>query len=154
MCWFVLFYLFGIRDFGIFLVFFAFVWYLFGVLSCIWVQILLIELKVIRFFDIHRFWVVNLVKKTTSFLGPKWAKTGKFLTLYILLPYTRTSFGRFKCRLGCDSIYYGLRENRFTILSSSSSSDRPIHNTNFLEKWLFSIIYCGKNIQSIFMKFS
>ena len=51
----MLFYLFGIRDFGIFLVFFAFVWYLFGVLSCIWVQILLIELKVIRFFDIHRF---------------------------------------------------------------------------------------------------
>ena len=31
---------------------------------------------------------------------------------------------------------------------------RPVHNTNFLEKWLFSIIYCGKNIQSIFMKFS
>ena len=30
----------------------------------------------------------------------------------------------------------------------------PVHNTNFLEKWLFSIIYCGKNIQSIFMKFS
>ena len=31
---------------------------------------------------------------------------------------------------------------------------RPVHNTNLLEKWLFSIIYCGKNIQSIFMKFS
>ena len=31
---------------------------------------------------------------------------------------------------------------------------RPVHNANFLEKWLFSIIYCGKNIQSIFMKFS
>ena len=30
---------------------------------------------------------------------------------------------------------------------------RPVHNTN-LEKWLFSIIYCGKNIQSIFIKFS
>ena len=30
---------------------------------------------------------------------------------------------------------------------------RPVHNTNLLEKWLFSIIYCGKNIQSIFMKF-
>ena len=30
----------------------------------------------------------------------------------------------------------------------------PVHNTNLLEKWLFSIIYCGKNIQSIFMKFS
>ena len=29
----------------------------------------------------------------------------------------------------------------------------PVHNTNLLEKWLFSIIYCGKNIQSIFMKF-
>ena len=32
---------------------------------------------------------------------------------------------------------------------------RPVHNTIFLlEKWLFSIIYCGKNIHSIFMKFS
>ena len=31
---------------------------------------------------------------------------------------------------------------------------RPVRNTNLLEKWLFSIIYCGKNIQSIFMKFS
>ena len=31
---------------------------------------------------------------------------------------------------------------------------RPVHNTNLLEKWLFSIIYCGKNIQAIFMKFS
>ena len=31
---------------------------------------------------------------------------------------------------------------------------RPVHNTNLLEKWLFSIIYCGKNIQLIFMKFS
>ena len=31
---------------------------------------------------------------------------------------------------------------------------RPVHNTNLLEKWLFSIIYCGKNIRSIFMKFS
>ena len=31
---------------------------------------------------------------------------------------------------------------------------RPVHNTNLLEKWLVSIIYCGKNIQSIFMKFS
>ena len=31
---------------------------------------------------------------------------------------------------------------------------RPVHNTNFLEKWLFSIIYCGKNIELIFMKFS
>ena len=31
---------------------------------------------------------------------------------------------------------------------------RTVHNTNLLEKWLFSIIYCGKNIQSIFMKFS
>ena len=30
----------------------------------------------------------------------------------------------------------------------------PVHNTNLLEKWLFSIIYCGKNIQSIFMKLS
>ena len=28
------------------------------------------------------------------------------------------------------------------------------HNTNFLEKWLFSIIYFEKTIQSIFMKFS
>ena len=27
-------------------------------------------------------------------------------------------------------------------------------NTNFLEKWLFSIIYFEKTIQSIFMKFS
>ena len=34
------------------------------------------------------------------------------------------------------------------------SRGRPVHNTNLLEKWLFSIIYCGKNIQSIFMKFS
>ena len=31
---------------------------------------------------------------------------------------------------------------------------RPVHNTNILEKWLFLIIYRGKNIQSIFMKFS
>ena len=31
---------------------------------------------------------------------------------------------------------------------------RTVHNTNFLEKWLFSIIYCGKNIQSIFIKIS
>ena len=31
---------------------------------------------------------------------------------------------------------------------------RPVDNTNLLEKWLFSIIYCGKNIQLIFMKFS
>ena len=30
----------------------------------------------------------------------------------------------------------------------------PVHNTNLLEKWLFSIIYYGKNIQLIFMKFS
>ena len=30
----------------------------------------------------------------------------------------------------------------------------PVHNTNFLEKWLFSIIYFEKTIQSIFMKFS
>ena len=46
-------------------------------------------------------------------------------------------------------------KNGFTILSSwSSRRGRPVHNTNLLEKWLFSIIYCGKNIQSIFMKFS
>ena len=31
---------------------------------------------------------------------------------------------------------------------------RPVHNTNFLEKWLFSIIYFEKTIQSIFMKFA
>ena len=31
---------------------------------------------------------------------------------------------------------------------------RPVHNTNFLEKWLFSIIYFEKTIQSILMKFS
>ena len=30
----------------------------------------------------------------------------------------------------------------------------PVHNTNFLEKWLFSIIYFEKTIQSIIMKFS
>ena len=30
----------------------------------------------------------------------------------------------------------------------------PVHNTNFLKKWLFSIIYFEKTIQSIFMKFS
>ena len=29
---------------------------------------------------------------------------------------------------------------------------RPVHNTNFPEKWLFSIIYFEKTIQSIFMK--
>ena len=34
------------------------------------------------------------------------------------------------------------------------SHGRPVHNTNFLEKWLFSIIYFEKTIQSIFMKFS
>ena len=31
---------------------------------------------------------------------------------------------------------------------------RPVRNTNFMEKWLFSIIYFEKTIQSIFMKFS
>ena len=31
---------------------------------------------------------------------------------------------------------------------------RTVHNTNLLEKWLFSIIYCVKNIDSISMKFS
>ena len=31
---------------------------------------------------------------------------------------------------------------------------RPVHNTNFLEKWLFSIIYFEKTIRSIFMKLS
>ena len=31
---------------------------------------------------------------------------------------------------------------------------RPVHNTNFLKKWLFLIIYFEKTIQSIFMKFS
>ena len=31
---------------------------------------------------------------------------------------------------------------------------RGLHNTNFLGKWLFSIIYFEKIIQSIFMKFS
>ena len=31
---------------------------------------------------------------------------------------------------------------------------RPVLNTNFLEKWLFSIIYFEKTIHSIFMKFS
>ena len=30
----------------------------------------------------------------------------------------------------------------------------PVHNTNFLEKWLFSIIYFEKTSLSIFMKFS
>ena len=37
---------------------------------------------------------------------------------------------------------------------SRGSRGRPVHNTNFLEKWLFSIIYFEKTIQSIFMKFS
>ena len=36
----------------------------------------------------------------------------------------------------------------------SRGRGRPVHNTNFLEKWLFSIIYFEKTIQSIFMKFS
>ena len=31
---------------------------------------------------------------------------------------------------------------------------RPVHNINFLEKWLFSIIYFEKTIKLIFMKFS
>ena len=31
---------------------------------------------------------------------------------------------------------------------------RPVHNTNFLENWLFSIIYFEKTIQSMSMKFS
>ena len=35
-----------------------------------------------------------------------------------------------------------------------SRGRRPVHNTIFLEKWLFSIIYFEKTIQSIFMKFS
>ena len=35
-----------------------------------------------------------------------------------------------------------------------SRSCGPVHNTNFLEKWLFSIIYFEKTIQSIFMKLS
>ena len=30
----------------------------------------------------------------------------------------------------------------------------PVHNTIFLEKWLFSIIYFEKTIQSIFKGFS
>ena len=30
----------------------------------------------------------------------------------------------------------------------------PVHNTNFLEKWLFSIIYFEKTVQSIFTKLS
>ena len=38
--------------------------------------------------------------------------------------------------------------------SHSRGRRRPVHNTNFLEKWLFSIIYFEKTIQSIFMKFS
>ena len=36
----------------------------------------------------------------------------------------------------------------------SRGRGRPVHNTNFLEKWLFSIIYFEITIQSIFMKFS
>ena len=36
----------------------------------------------------------------------------------------------------------------------SRGRGRPVHNTNFLEKWLFSIIYFEKTIQSIFTKFS
>ena len=31
---------------------------------------------------------------------------------------------------------------------------RLVHNINFLEKWLFSIIYFEKTIRLIFMKFS
>ena len=31
---------------------------------------------------------------------------------------------------------------------------RPVHNSNFLNKWRFSIIYFEKTIQLIFMKFS
>ena len=31
---------------------------------------------------------------------------------------------------------------------------RPVQNTNFLDKWLFSIVYFEKTVQSIFMKFS
>ena len=27
---------------------------------------------------------------------------------------------------------------------------RPVHNTNFLKKWLFSIIYIEKTIQGLF----
>ena len=30
----------------------------------------------------------------------------------------------------------------------------PVHNTNFLEKWLFSILDFEKTVQSILMKFS
>ena len=47
--------------------------------------------------------------------------------------------------------YYRRRGSRGR---GSRGSRGPVHNTNLLEKWLFSIIYCGKNIQSIFMKFS
>ena len=36
----------------------------------------------------------------------------------------------------------------------SSRGRSPVHNTNFLEKWLFSIIYFEKTIEPIFMKFS
>ena len=54
------------------------------------------------------------------------------------LPYYRRGRGRGRC---------GRRGRR-------GRRGRPVHNTNLLEKWLFSIIYCGKNIQSISMKFS
>ena len=63
----------------------------------------------------------------------------------------RTLFGRFKCRLDCDSIYLVYEKMG---LPFCRRRRRTVHNTNLLEKWLFSIIYCEKNIQSIFMKFS
>ena len=43
--------------------------------------------------------------------------------------------------------YYSRRRRR---RRRGRGRGRPVHNTNLLEKWLFSIIYCGKNIQSIF----
>ena len=50
--------------------------------------------------------------------------------------------------------YYRRGRGRRGRRGSRGSRGRPVHNTNFLEKWLFSIIYFEKTIQSIFMKFS
>ena len=81
-------YLFVIRDFGIFLVyFFAFIWFLYGVLSYIWVYMLYIELKVINWVKSYTFFkiFIGLYEwliwwKTTSFLGHKWYLRTSFYT--------------------------------------------------------------------------
>ena len=50
--------------------------------------------------------------------------------------------------------YYRRRRRRRRRGRGRGRGRGPVHHTNILEKWLFSIIYFEKTIQSIFMKFS